>query len=68
MKKERLHLATPGWVYFLTDRALVDKLLATGNFSIIKTHFTNECKKWWEFWKIKRPISYEVMCNKDLEV
>ena len=66
-KKQRLHLATPGWVYFLTNRKLVYDLVATGNFSILKTHFTNENKKWWEFWKIKKPVGYEVMCQRDLE-
>lgn len=68
MKKERLHLATPGAIYFLTNRKLVYDLVNTGNFNLIKTYFSNQYKKWWEFWKLKRPVGYEVMCVRDLEV
>jgi hypothetical protein len=55
-------------VYFLTNRKLVYDLVRTGNFNLIKTYFSNQYKKWWEFWKIKRPVGYEVMCNRDLEI
>ena len=64
----RLHLATPGCVYFLRDEKKVNQLLATGNFTKIKTYFSNQYKKWWEFWKIKKPVGYEVMCIRDLEI
>ena len=68
MEKEvRLHLATPGCIYFSTNRKLVYELIDTGNFHLIKTYFSNQYKKWWEFWKLKRPVGYEIMCIRDLE-
>ena len=68
MDKEKLHLAVPGCVYHLLDRKLVYQLIDTGNFNLIKTYFSNENKKWWQFWKIKKPVGYEVMCIRDLEI
>ena len=66
--KVRLHLATPGCVYFTRNKKIVDQLLATGNFNLIKTYFSNQYKNWWEFWKFKKPVGYEVMCIRDLEI
>ena len=64
--KVRLHLATPGCVYFTRNKKIVDQLLATGNFKKIKTYF--EYHKWWEFWKAHKEVGYEIMCVRDLEV
>ena len=64
--KERLHLATPGTIYNVKDKKQLKALLATGNFLWIKTHYTSH--KWWQFWKIKKVISYEVMCISDLYI
>ena len=62
---KRLHVATPGATYRTRDHKLVKQLLKTGNFHIIQTFYPH--KKWWQFWILKRPIGYEVMCIKDLE-
>ena len=62
---KRLHLATPGITYRTNNKMLMEQLLETGNFRIIKTFYSY--KKWWQFWKKKKPISYELMCIKDLE-
>ena len=39
--------------------------MKTGNFLAVQTFYPN--KKWWQFWILKRPIGYELMCIKDLE-
>ena len=64
--KERLHLATPGVFYQVKDKKRLKQLVDTGNFLWIKTVY--EHHKWWEFWKIKKVVHYEVMCIKDLEI
>ena len=58
----KLHLCTPGCSYTTDKKEIVDKLLATGNFLFTKTYFTK--KKWWQFWKRKKPVLYEVFCIK----
>ena len=62
----RLHLATPGVTYLIARKKDLKRILATGNFLWINTYYTS--KKWWEFWKLKKVIFYEVMCIKDLEI
>ena len=62
----RLHLATPGSTYLIARKKDLEQILATGNFVLIKTQYTS--KKWWEFWKRKKVVYYEVMCIKDLEI
>ena len=64
--KERLHLVTPGTIYYVKDKKILKELLATGNFLWIKTNY--EPHKWWQFWKRKKVSSYEIMCIKDLEI
>ena len=63
--KELLHLATPGIEYFTDNKKLVKQLIKTGNFLLIKTVYRS--KKWYQFWKRKKPIRYVLMCIKDLE-
>jgi len=48
------------------DKKLLKELIDTGNFLWVKTVYENH--KWWEFWKIKKVVHYEVMCIKDLEI
>ena len=62
---QRLHLATPGATYHTTNLKLAKQLMKTGNFLAVQTFYPN--KKWWQFWILKRPIGYELMCIKDLE-
>ena len=62
---QRLHLATPGATYRSNNIKLVKQLLKTGNFIVLHTYYPY--KKWWQFWILKRPIGYELMCIKDLE-
>lgn len=64
--RQRLHLATPGVFYDVKDKKLLKQLIDTGNFLWVKTIYENH--KWWEFWKIKKVVHYEVMCIKDLEI
>ncbi len=64
--KERLHLVTPGSIYYVKDKKLLKELLATGNFLWIKTIY--EQHKKWQFWKRKKVSYYEVMCIKDIEI
>lgn len=64
--KQRLHLATPGVFYQVTDKKRLKQLVDTGNFLWIKTIY--QTHKWWQFWKIKKIAYYEVMCIKDLEI
>ena len=64
--KERLHLATPGTIYFVKSKKQLQELLATGNFLWINTHYAPY--KWWQIWKRHKVIGYNVMCIKDLEV
>ena len=64
--KNRLHIATPGMTYTTNDKKVAEKLADTGNFLLIKIYYLPHKK--WEFWKKKKPISYELMCIKDLEV
>ena len=44
--KERLHLATPGTIYFVKSKKQLQELLATGNFLWINTHYAPY--KWWQ--------------------
>lgn len=53
---------TPGCIYSINNKELLDKMLLTNHFIHIKTYYTS--KKWWEFWKHKKPILYDVMCIK----
>ena len=62
----RLHLVTPGVSYFVKSKKILKQLLETGNFLLIKTHYTTH--KWWQFWKRKKVVGYEVMCMKDFEI
>ena len=64
--KERLHLVTPGVSYFVKSKKILKQLLETGNFLWIKTHYATH--KWWQFWKRKKVVGYEVMCMKDFEI
>ena len=64
--KQRLHLATPGVFYQVTDKKRLKQLIDTGNFLWVKTIY--QTHKWWQFWKIKKIVYYEVMCIKDLEI
>ncbi len=64
--KERLHLVTPGVTYQVKNKKILKELLDTGNFLWIKTHY--EVHKWWQIWKRKKVLSYEVMCLKDFEI
>ena len=54
----------PGDTYYIEDEKTFKKLVDTGNFIWIKTYYTS--KQWWEFWKRKKIIGYEIMCIKDL--
>ncbi len=63
--KKRLHLATPGIIYRVTNKKQLNALLKTGNFLLINTIYIH--RKWWQIWKRKKVLSYEVMCIKDLE-
>ena len=56
------HLVTPGCIYRTNNKKILKEILATGKFRHIKTYYSS--KKWWQFWKRKKPISYEVMCIK----
>lgn len=56
---------TPGCTYVTTNPKTLEIILKTGKFLHIKTYY--EKKKWWQFWKRKKPILYELMCIKDLE-
>ena len=58
----RLHIATPGAIYHVKNKKRLKELLATGNFLWINTYYKTY------FWKFKKPISYELMCIKDLEI
>lgn len=62
----KLCLATPGDTYYVKDEKIFKELVDTGNFIWIKTYYTS--KQWWEFWKCKKIIGYEVMCIKNLEI
>lgn len=62
----KLCLARPGDTYYVEDEKAFKELVDTGNFIWIKTYYTS--KQWWEFWKRKKIIGYEVMCIKDLEI
>lgn len=56
------HFCTPGCTYTTSSKKTLKKVLETGHFIFIKTYYTK--KKWWQFWKRKKPIAYEVMCIK----
>ncbi len=62
---KRLHIATPGASYKTQNKKLVNELVNTGNFILTHIYYTK--RKWWQFWKIKKPVSYELICIKDLE-
>ena len=64
--KKRLHLATPGIVYRVASKKKLNALLKTGNFLLINIIYVY--RKWWQFWKIKKVLYYEVMCIKDIEI
>lgn len=63
---KRLHIVTPGSSYIVKDKKRLYELINTGNFLWFRTYYNK--RKWWQFWKIKKPIAYEVMCIKDLEI
>ena len=52
--------------YRTTNYKLVKRLLETGNFVILQIFYPY--KKWWQFWILKHPVGYELMCIKDLEI
>ena len=60
----KLCLPMPGDTYYIEDEKTFKKLVDTGNFIWIKTYYTS--KQWWEFWKRKKIIGYEIMYIKDL--
>jgi hypothetical protein len=49
----------PGGIYIIRSKEEKDKLLASGHFSIIKTHYVNKPK--WQFWKRKQVGYYEMV-------
>lgn len=50
-----------GYYYRVYNKKQLQKLLKTGNFLYIKQVYINE--KWWQFWKIKKFLYYEVLCT-----
>lgn len=52
----------PGVTYIVTSPEQYERLMATGRYLCFRAVYAD--KKWWQFWKRKKPVGYELMCIK----
>lgn len=63
---KKLYSYTPGCVYQIYDKKMLNKILATGNFYLIDIHYYHRAR--WQFWKPKYVSFYDVMCINKTEI